>query len=704
MTTDRKRARQACHFCNARRIRCNVTENIPCDNCIAAKKPCHIRESRRGKYARRRTNSTGILPRNDSKYHTTARDSLSHADDVTASHLLSSLSKEKNLRSPADRSYDDFEDGRSQVPTQIDEYSAKSEEGSVFLGESSFVRYMQGDHSSIQSGSSPSENGKLLHPVPKSAEAEGHVELWEVSRRQSKITYLKQQGALSLPESSVINTLLQAYFHWFHPCFAIVDEPDIWQQYQQGKLSTLLLQAMLFVGAIYCEDAELQCAGLNNRHQAKYVFYNNAKDLYDAEYETCKVTIIQSIFLLSFRRAGATLEKDARHWLGAAISLSESRAMHRSGGSLAPKKQRLCKRIWWSIYVRERQCAAALGLPNRVRDEDCDIERLEEQDFDHAFNSSSPAIQVQEYKLYAIGMSALSGFLGRIVHCGYLPNQALSAGNRELIKKQLFSWKQELNPAMQLDSGLGQKSSLYANMLHLAYNNLFILLFRSDFIEGKEDKVLDQMAVQAAARNAHIVEDILAPPTLLRYAQIHVITNLFNSLCIHTLRLRRSLEKQEGPRRAISEHQARICLLGLGELQKTWGVENWLLQLFFYYLDESTASRLQVDDLGTGGDRLPVLPDDIDQQEQGMIGGMPQRRLQTIASQSDVETMGQDTNYKRSSWSIEEINNFLYSQIESGFTFGEGNLLNLDSEDSPHYNMGANNMDDTQIWFMGDAS
>ncbi len=34
-------------------------------------------------------------------------------------------------------------------------------------------------------------------------------------------------------------------------------------------------------------------------------------------------------------------------------------------------------------------------------------------------------------------------------------------------------------------------------------------------------------------------------------------------------------------------------LLGLRELQKTWDVTNWVLQLFFQFLDNSTAKILQ---------------------------------------------------------------------------------------------------------------
>ncbi|KAJ5204614.1 Cutinase transcription factor 1 alpha [Penicillium cinerascens] len=705
MTPQRKRARQACHFCNSKRIKCNVIDHNPCDNCVEAQKPCQIRESRRGKYDRRRIGSVADQASRQRSSDPATAESVKQKNNFVPSHLFS-LQSESNSQRPLTVQLEHApDDARGEVPEPgrpAIKDSDRGEEDSVFLGESTFVRYMQDGGSPTHSRSSPSDNGRLLHPVLKFPEIENAITPWEASHRRSKAALLEQEGVTLFPDARIVETLFRAYFRWFHPCFAIVDEPDVWHQYQQRKLSRLLLQSLLFVGSTFCDESELHKAGLENRRQATYLFYNNAKDLYDAEYETNKITIIQSLFLLSFRRAGATLEKDARHWLGAAITLAETKALHRSAGSRVSKRQRLRKRLWWSIYVRERQCAAALGLPNRVRDEDCDAETPTEDDFEEAFSPSVSKEIMRQYTLYSIGMTTLSRIIGRIVHCGYLPNKVLSTSIRESIKNELFEWKQRLPVAMQLDSTFGKQSSLHANMLHLAYNNLLILLFRSDFIEGKEDSLEGQIALQAAASNAHAVEDILSSPGNFRFAQIHVITNLFNSLCIHTLRLRRLLELPEEPRRAIAEHQARICLLGLRELQKTWGVKNWVLELFFSYLDESTASRLQVNDIGAGGRSVGTdrEPPNTDQQPETGVQQSSNGLAEIGPNSIGLQPADEDPipNYPWS-WSMEEINNFLHTQIESGFAFGEGNIMNLDLEQSPSDCLGVD-ATDTEMWLM----
>lgn len=440
---------------------------------------------------------------------------------------------------------------------------------------------------------------------------------------------------------------------------------------------------MLFVGSLHCEDHILTELGHGSRHRAKFVFYNRAKDIYDAEYETKKITIIQALFLISFMRAGALLEKDVRHWLGAAISLAQSKALHRSAGNPENQHQKLRRRIWWSLYTRDRQCAAALGLPNRIRDEDCDFESMELSDFEHAFGPSVSPREAEEYANYALGMAELAKLLGQIVHSGYLPNKNFSPSHRSLMKEKLVRWKQRLPLALQPDSDVEALSSFHANMQHLAYNNLLILLYRSSFIgtEDENSKEEGNNALQAAARNTRIVEDLLSTGNL-RHAQIHVITNLFNTLCIHTVQLKQST----GSTKAVAELRAKLCLHGLQELQKTWEVTNWVLQLFFQYLDRTTAARLQVqedgDPLTNIYTQLPVDPpaSQYAAVAEAAVRAHPLMTIpesETPVSQPIMPPMAQTP----WSWTSDEQSQFLFSQIENEFAFGEGEMLNWSPEE-----------------------
>ncbi|PSN72487.1 hypothetical protein BS50DRAFT_545068 [Corynespora cassiicola Philippines] len=671
----RKRARLACVACNARRVKCNVTERRPCEHCAAANITCETRESRRGKHPRRRRPSqatdrqaTPEQPLQEQHHHSHHQD-----DEVAASHVLASLS---TLHAASHRQSDPAEDAPANH-THVPE-----DDAAVFLGESSSLRYLTHETPANPTPRRPT----FRHSVPNAVKADALIPQWEAERRCSRTEALRADGAFSFPPISVRIELLEAYFRWYHPHFAVVDEPDVWASHADGSISPLLLQTLLFVGVIHCNDSTLKLLGWGSRHRAKYLFYTRAKDIYDAECENNKLTVIQSLFLLSCWRAGALLEKDVRHWLGVAINLAQTKALHRSANGTDERNAKLRRRLWWSIYIRERQCSAALGLPNRIRDEDCDVEPLAASDFQYAFNPLTPTSKVDTYAAYMMGMLHLARMLGQIVDAGYLPNRKLKDADRNRIRDALFEWKQHLPPSMLLMNDLSNDSSglpsIQASFLHLAYNNLLILLHRSEFI-NKEDQVgaTDcDIALQAAARSSRIIEDML-PGGSVCHAQIHVITNLFNALCIHVAHLRRS----SGINRTIAEHRAKICLLGLQEIQKTWEVKNWLLQLFFQYLDRSTAARLamEADEAGvTNSSSRDAGEVSINSAQPSVTTiddtqDMHQENAKDGQNSADLESMMTPW-----SWTTDEANQYLFSQIENNFAFGEGGLLEWNQNDA----------------------
>lgn len=608
-----------------------------------------------------------------------------HEDDIAASHVLASLSTK--FHSPAEnqaasnsidfqfatpRARQDSQAGISQTET-----SRPEDDGAVFLGESTSLRYVTGEEAPV-----PAIRPRLRHSVPNAVKAEALIPQWEAERRRKRMEALQAEGAFSFPPSDVRIALLEAFFQWFHPHFAVVDEADLWEAHRQGTVSPLLLQAMLFIGVIHCDEGTLRNLGWGNRHRARYVFYIRAKDIYDASYETNKLIVLQAVFLMSFWRAGALLEKDARHWLSCAISLAQTKALHRaSGGACDEKTAKLKRRLWWAIYVRERQCGSALGLPNRIRDEDCDVESLITADFEHAYLPTTSPIDTERYKDYGVGISQLAVFLGKIVDAGYLPNRTLKPEDRATIRDELYMWKQQLPLVMQVSVDTGDDPSFQASMLHLAYNNLLMLLYRSNFINDEDGStdVEGNIALQAAARNSRIVEDML-PRANIGHAQIHVITNLFNTLCIHVAHLRRS----SGINRTLAEHRAKLCLLGLQELQKTWEVTNWVLQLFFQYLDRSTAARLamEADDIGISS--VATLSGHVTRQSTPLTQNGDKLDVQDVDAMLTMQQMANqqhETGMTPWSWTADEANQYLFSQIENDFAFGEGGMLQWSPSD-----------------------
>ena len=51
------------------------------------------------------------------------------------------------------------------------------------------------------------------------------------------------------------------------------------------------------------------------------------------------------------------------------------------GSQLSKPDKRLWKRIWWTLFTRDRSVAVALGRPVHINTDDSDVEMVSEEDF-----------------------------------------------------------------------------------------------------------------------------------------------------------------------------------------------------------------------------------------------------------------------------------------------------------------------------------
>ncbi|KAL4888910.1 Zn(II)2Cys6 transcription factor [Aspergillus ambiguus] len=613
----RTRARQACIHCNRRRIRCNVLEMRPCQNCRTMNVPCEVGVSKRGKYPRKKS-----LRHND----TNAASAHEGAARQSSSILESPIAPNPGFSPPCDSLHAQSE--ASQAAQQIlqlrhpggvpsaqhvsprpawvtSQDPADAAQQTVFLGESSPLTCVidEGRRSPEKGSASAMQRARLHYPIPERLDANSSRDEAVHAHKAKMEMNLSSDGAFSYPPSDTCRKLLNAYFVWFHPCFPILDRHSIQQSYASGTISPLLLQSMLFIGVSLCTDAVFAQTEFTVRYRAKFLFYSRAKAIYDADWESNKTVKLQSLFMLSFWRGGPSEERDTRFWLGIAISLAQKRGMHVMSkfSFQSAEEERLWKRIWWALYIRDQQSAAALGLPPRIRDEDCDVAMLQPDDIREYEGSEEGAetfdAQTTEDIFYPVEMAKLAKLLRAIVSTQYLPMQsAVDPSSRDAMHRQLCDWEQALPHELKLDNAESPRALFLAGLLHMTHSNLYILLYRSLFLRPSSAHMerLGRMALEAATKSTRIIEDMLSH-NLVQHGPTHLITHAFSTLCIHTIHCRRTT----GTTRKLAEHRARLSLLGLQELQKSWDLENWVLDLFFRCLDDGTARTLRLNDVLT---------------------------------------------------------------------------------------------------------
>ena len=239
--------------------------------------------------------------------------------------------------SPAAHPREDYHVIDNSVPVRSPSGSSgPTAPATLFYGESNLLTLIPGSVNQGERPNSSEENAKdkahlhfPIHHTPQStSELTNPANIEHLSTATSR--YLQDEGALTLPDFQACVSAFQAYFKWFHPCFPILNRVDFTRKLASSHASVLLLQSMLFIAASYCDDDTITAMGFRNRTKAKSLLYTRARLLFHADWEKDQITLIQSLFLMSFWRGGPSDVRDVRYWLGVVIGVAESHGLHRS--------------------------------------------------------------------------------------------------------------------------------------------------------------------------------------------------------------------------------------------------------------------------------------------------------------------------------------------------------------------------------------
>ncbi|KAJ5491799.1 hypothetical protein N7453_009896 [Penicillium expansum] len=358
----KRRASKACCCCRARKVRCDVVENgSPCTNCRLDQVECVVTESKR-----RKLRTTPKSP---------------EASEENPFHRLSDLSGLADLvpTSPSQASVD-FDQGQ-HMPHLLYQNQAQR------IGSDDHYRRRMAPNPAVPASmplaNVTSQIQQLLDPNFGNT-------------RSANIDYLAVKGALTIPDVTLRNELLKSYIHYVHTYMPLLDLEEFLQNIVQNdgihRISLLLFQAVMFAGVAFIDMKHLQAAGYQTRKVARKVFFQRARLLYDFDYEVDRISLVQSLLLMTYWYETPDDQKDTWHWMGVSLSLAHTIGLHRDPGNsrMDVRRQRMWKRIWWSTYTRDRLIALGMRRPMRVKDDDCDVPMLSLDDFE--FHPFSPEI------------------------------------------------------------------------------------------------------------------------------------------------------------------------------------------------------------------------------------------------------------------------------------------------------------------------
>lgn len=235
----------------------------------------------------------------------------------------------------------------------------------AYLGESSnFLLLVEDD---------PISTGVVHYQLPENIR-DSRAKLAKIEN--TEIDMLRKRGALSLPPWRLCDDLIESYFKWVAPGLPVIDQSRFMKQYRDpnNPPSLLLLQAVFLAGSTVTRT------GITTMGTA---FYKRAKALYDIGYEDNRIIAVQALILIGWywENSGGDAAT-VYYWNGLATTIAQGSGMHRSTqrSPLKAADKRIWRRIWWTIFVRDRS-AAFRGQLIQIHADDSDIEMVCEGDF-----------------------------------------------------------------------------------------------------------------------------------------------------------------------------------------------------------------------------------------------------------------------------------------------------------------------------------
>jgi len=309
---------------------------------------------------------------------------------------------------------------------------------------------------------------------------------------------------------------------------------------------------------------------------AATLFYNRAKALYDADYEDNRVIIVQALILMGwYWEDPATVTKNVFYWNGLAVTIAHGFGMHRSSKAsrLNECDKRLWKRIWWTLFTRDRSVAIALGRPPHINMEDSDVEMISEEDFIDDRTGPEDMLHTQFFLQYV----KLSLILDHV----YLQHYSVRAKSRKRDPALLASFDMTLADWLKKcprEVRWGHsKYNFWSAYLYIIYQTTVCVLHRAYLPPGRraQSVLIRSPAFQSADALTSVIA-ILDSKDEIRFAPPFIIHSLLSSLILHVYELHNTI-----PGISIeSRRHITLCMHALDKLSEIWLVAKCIQSLF----------------------------------------------------------------------------------------------------------------------------
>ncbi|ANB14539.1 Asg1p [Sugiyamaella lignohabitans] len=413
---------------------------------------------------------------------------------------------------------------------------------------------------------------------------------------REEIEILKIKGAFLLPAQELCDDLVESYFEKIHPLIPIINRTQFMRQYNDpaNPPSLLLRQAVLVAGSRVCQNPALMDESGSSK-LATATFYKRAKALFDANYETDRIAIVQSTLLMAWFLAGPDYVTDNVYfWTRVSLTIAQSIGLHRSveKSNVPDIEKRMCKRIWWSLFARDRSTACAMGRPVMINLDDSDVPMIELEDFDESEpDKPSPYPINREHALYFIAHVKLSEIMGLTIREQYSIGAESSRRQNKVpnvnqCDMAMAAWMNNLPPELKYSLKDKRSHDFFKALLHSQYYTVLCLVHRSNILyrrtpNANGSKIPSYPSWGIAFQAAHMIVRIaenLKSFNELPFCPAFMVYSLFSAMII-------LIYQMESPSKSVVESAKRgveSCHGILEILGQVWDTADQICKMARY--------------------------------------------------------------------------------------------------------------------------
>ncbi|KAK9459569.1 fungal-specific transcription factor domain-containing protein, partial [Lipomyces oligophaga] len=433
-----------------------------------------------------------------------------------------------------------------------------------------------------------------------------------------RIAALHEDHCFDMPEPALMASLLTAYFQHIHSTLPILLRHRIAQQFYSGTIPWLLLNSIAFVAASH---VPLHLLPTITHKEARRMYYDRAKALWDEGYELDDLVLIQSTILLSNWGGRPTDYWNPSAWIDAAVSVAERISMNvASTMSGLTELDKIKRRCWWTLVVRDTFCATLLGKPVRINLSQASVPMLTLSDFvelnedlDDSNNESSIPLEaidesvfvppVNAHAMYYIEATKLAQVLRTIAvertrnHLSRdnlfgSPSNAvvavpLSDGFVLETLKVLDEWRHGLPAALRFPMvPQGRENYILSASLSLMYNHNLVFLHQATFSPSEQRRagrrgsvVSVAIAQDAVTEIADLGAALVTSGDLSRVAS-EAFNAFFMAIVLLFTQVQEKLQMNENATNVtLLRTQLKVCEMVVYKTQEYWDHAEWILAL-----------------------------------------------------------------------------------------------------------------------------